>query len=174
MPGALGDLFLDFAAPKFDIGNCGGQNRASLLQLLVANRFPPFGYANDFDQIMCGDCSAGFAAENIVEARERAPLVIEPIVVQHRIADSPPGETIDDDVELIFGWTFGRRPVPGEDAFIEPLQLIDDRQLHLQPGRGDSANDLAETRDDHRFILRHDKEQSSPFQHSQNEQNAQD
>ena len=114
---ALGDLFLDLAAPIFDIGNCGGQNRAGLLQLLVAHRFPSFGYANDFDQVMCGDCRAGFAAENIVEARERATLVIEPIVVQHRIADPPPGETIDDDIEFVFGWTFDGRPVPGEDAF---------------------------------------------------------
>src|SRR5712675_697555 len=170
---ALGDLFLDFAAPIFDIGNCGGQNRARLLQFLVAHRFPPFGYANDFDQIMCGDCSAGFAAENVVEARERAPLVVEPIVVEHRIADSPPGKTIDDNVELVFGWTFDGRPVPGEDAFVEPLQLIDDWQLHLQPGRGDSANDLAETRDDHRLILRHDEEQRSPFQCGQYEKNAQ-
>src|SRR5712671_7491143 len=152
---ALGDLFLYFAAPVLNIGNCGGQNRARLLQLLVAHRFPPFGYANDFDQIMCGDCSAGFAAENVVEARERAPLVIEPIVVQHRIADPPPGETIDDNVELIFGWTFDGWPVPGEDAFVEPLQLIDDWQLHLQAGRGDGTNDLAETRNDHRFVLRH-------------------
>src|SRR5882757_1000222 len=171
---ALGDLFLDFAAPIFDIGNCGWQNGSGLFQLFVAHRFPPLGYANDFDQIMCGDCSAGFAAENIVEARESAPLVIEPIVVQHRIADPPPGKTIDDDIELVFGWTFDWRPVPGEDAFVEPLQLIDDRQFHLQPGRGDSANDLAETRDDHGFILVNDKQQRCPFKRSQNEKNPED
>ena len=115
---------------------------------------------------MCGHCSAGFAAENVVEARKSAPLVIEPIVVQHRIADPPPGETIDDDVELVFGWTFDGRAVPGEDAFVEPLQLIDDRQLHLQTRRGDRANDFAETRDDHRLVLRYDKEQRSPFESS--------
>src|SRR5436190_18693721 len=101
---------------------------------------------------MCGNCSAGFAAENIVEARERAPLVIEPIVVEHRIADSPPGKTIDDNVELVLRWTFGRRPVPGEDAFVEPLHLVDERQLNLQPRRGDATNDFAESRDDHRLI----------------------
>jgi hypothetical protein len=121
-----------------------------------------------------GDCSAGFATENIVEARERASLVIEPIVVQHRIADPPPGETIDNDVELIFGWTFGRRPIPGEDAVVEPLQLIDDRQLHLQPRRGDRANDFAEPCDDRGFILVNDKQQRSPLKRSQNEKNPED
>ncbi len=150
---ALSDLFLDFAASKFDIGNGGGKNRAGFLQLLVAHRFPPFGYANDFDQIMRGDCSAGFAAENVVQARQRAPLIIEPVVVEHRIAESPPGETINDDVEFIFGRTFGRRPVPGEDAFVEPLHFIEDRQLHFQPGRVNRANDLSEPRDDDRFVL---------------------
>src|SRR5436190_3055422 len=118
---------------------------------------------------MCGNCSAGFAAENIVEARERAPLVIEPIVVQHRIADPPPGKTIDDDIELVFGWTFDGRPVPGEDAFVEPLQLIDDRQLHLQPGRGDCANDYAEPYNDLGFILVNCKKQRTPFKHIENQ-----
>src|SRR5205085_7794228 len=126
--------------------NCGGQNRTGFLQFLIAHRFSPFGYANDFDQIVRGDGGARLAAEDIVQARERAPFVIEPIVVEHRIADSPPGETIDDDVELILGWTFDGWPVPGEDAFVEPLQLVNQRQLHLQPGRGNSADDLAETR----------------------------
>src|SRR5439155_4412045 len=171
---ALGDLFLDFAAPELDIGNCGRQNGPGLFQLFVAHRFSPFGYADNFDQIVRGDCSAGLAAENIVQARKRAPFVIEPIVVEHRIADSPPGKTIDDNVELIFGWTFDGWPVPGEDAFVEPLQLIDNRQLHLQPGRGDGADNLPETRDDHRFVLRHDKEQRSPLQRGENENNPQD
>src|SRR5206468_9228395 len=112
-----------------------------------------------------------FAAENIVEARERTPLVIEPIVVQHWIANPPPGKTIDDDIELVFGWTFDWRSVPGEDAFVEPLQLIDERHLHLQPRRRDCANDFAETRDDHGFILVNDKQQGSPFKRSHNETN---
>ena len=171
---ALGDLFLDFAAPELDVGNCGRQNRTGFLQLLIAHRFSPLGYTNDFDQIVRGDGGARLAAENIVQARERAPFVIEPIVVEHRIADAPPGETIDDDVKLVFGWTFNGWPVPGEDAFVEPLQSIDDWQLNLQPGRGDRANDFPEPRNDYRFVLWHDKEQRSPFQCGQNEKNAQD
>src|SRR5205814_10396705 len=50
LAGSLSDLFLNFAAPELDFGNCGGQHSASFLQLLVAYRFAPFGYTNDFDQ----------------------------------------------------------------------------------------------------------------------------
>ena len=65
-------------------------------------------------------------------------------------------------------------PSQARMRLLEPLQLIDDGQLHLQPGHGDSANDLAETRDDHRLVLVHHEEQRSPFQCDQNEKNAQD
>ena len=78
----------------------------------------------------CDGC-ARFAAENIVETRERAALVIEPVVIEEWIADAPTRETIDDDVEFVLGRTFGRRTVPGEDAFVETLHLVDDRQFHL-------------------------------------------
>ncbi|KAG0505430.1 MAG: hypothetical protein Udaeo_12360 [Candidatus Udaeobacter sp.] len=171
---ALGDLFLNFAAPVLNIGNCGWQNGSGLFQLFVAHRLSPLSYANDFDQIMCGHGAARFAAEDVVETRKSTPLVIQPIVVKHWVTDSPPGETIDDNVELVLGRAFGRRPVPGDYALVEPLHLIDERQLHLQPRGGDCANDFAEPRDDHRLVLVHHEEQRSPFQCGQNEKNAQD
>ena len=123
---------------------------------------------------MRSDSGPRFAAENIIQARECAALVIEPIVVEERIADPPPSETIDNDVELVFGRAFGRRAVPGEDALIESVHFIDDRQLDLQSGVGDRANDFAETRDDHSFILMDNEQQRSPLECGQNEKNSQD
>ncbi len=76
---------------------------------------------------MRGDSGPRFAPQNIVQARERTPLVVEPIVVEKRITDTPPRETIDNNVELVFSRTFGRRAVPSEDALIKTVHLIDDR-----------------------------------------------
>src|SRR5215217_2651031 len=112
---------------------------------------------------MRGHRGAGFAAQDVIQARERTALVIESIVVQDWIADAPARETIHNNVEFVLGRAFGRRTVPGENAFIEALYLVDNRQLHLQSRRSDGANDFAETGDDYVFILLHHKEQRSPF-----------
>src|SRR5438034_6118763 len=153
LPGAFRNLFLNFAAPGFNVGNCAGQKRAAFLQLLVPQRLSPFRYPNDFHKIMRGDGGAGLAAEDVIEARKRAALVIEPIVVEEWVADPPPGEAIDNDVELILGRAFSRWPVPGQDAFIEAVHLVDHRQLDLQSWARDGANDFAKTRDDDVFVL---------------------
>ena len=106
---------------------------------------------------MRGDGGAGLAAEDVIEARKRAALVIEPIVVEEWIADPPPGEAIDNDVELILGRSFSRWPVPGQDALIEAVHLVDHRQLDLQSGVRDSADDFAKTRYDDVFVLMDDE-----------------
>ena len=174
LPGAFGDLFLDFAAAKLDIRNGTGQNRAAFLQLLVAQRFSRFGHPNNLHEIVRCHGSPRFAAQNVIQARERAALVVESIVVKEWIADTPPGETIDNDIELVFGGTFGGRPVPGENALVEALHFVDHRQFYLQSGSRNGANDFAETRDNDRFVLMDHEEQRSPFERGQDEKNAQD
>src|SRR5437762_10866285 len=99
LPGAFRDLFLNFAAPELNIGNCARQKRAAFFQLLVAQRFSSFGYSNNFDEIVCGDGGARLAAEDVVKARERTAFFVEPIIVQERIADTPSGGAIDNDVQ---------------------------------------------------------------------------
>src|SRR5439155_25718669 len=99
--------------------------------------------------------------------------VIEAIVIEKWIADAPPGKAIDNDMELVFGGTFGGRPVPGENALVEALHFVDYRELYLQSGRGNGANDFAEARDDDGFILMDHEEQCSPFQRGENEKDAQ-
>src|SRR5437762_1821846 len=106
---------------------------------------------------MRGDGGAGLAAEDVIEARKRAALVIEPIVVEEGIADTPTGEAIDNNVELVLGRAFSRWPVPGQDALIEAVHLINDRQLDLQSGIRDGADDFAKTRDDDVFVLMDDE-----------------
>src|SRR4029077_1826285 len=100
---AFGNLFFDFAPPKFNLWNPRGQNRAALLQLLVSHRFAPFGNADDLYKIVRGDSGSRFASENVIQARQGTAFVVEPIIVQERIADTPSGKTIDDNVELVFG-----------------------------------------------------------------------
>src|SRR5947207_2375663 len=112
------------------------------------------------------------AAEDVVEARKRAAFVIEPIVVENRIADVPARKAIHDDVEFVLGGAFGRRSIPGQDALVEPVHFVDDRQLYLQSGRGDRANDFAETRNDNVLVLMNDKQERSPLQRCQNKKDA--
>jgi hypothetical protein len=100
-----------------------------------------------------GDGGARLAAEDVVKARERTAFVIEPIVVQERIADMPPGKAIDNNVELVLGRAFRRRSVPRKDALIEPVHFIDDWQLDLQSGIGDGPNDFTEPCNDDVFVL---------------------
>ena len=123
---------------------------------------------------MRSDSGSRFAAQNIIQARECAALVIEPVVVEERIADPPPSETIDNDVELILGRAFGRWAIPGEDTLIESVHFIDDWQFDFQSGVRDRANDFTETRDDHSFILMDNEQQGSPLERRQNEKNSQD
>src|SRR5438876_160303 len=94
-----------------------------------------------------------FAASPRPSERKRAAFVIEPIVVENRIADVPARKAIHDDVEFVLGGAFRRRSIPGQDALVEAVHFVDDRQLYLQSGRGDRANNFAETRNDNVLIL---------------------
>src|SRR6266498_2685525 len=120
-------------------------------------------------KIMRGDSGPRFASQNVIQTRERTALIVEPIIVEKWIADTPPGETIDNNVELVLGGTFGRRAVPGEDALVKTVHLIDHRQLDLQSGTCNRANDFTKTRDDHSFILVNNEQQRSPFKRGQDE-----
>ena len=123
---------------------------------------------------MRSDSGSRFAAQNIIQARECAALVIQSVVVEERIADPPPSKTIDNDVELVFGRAFGRWPIPGEDTLIESVHFIDDRYFNFQSGVCNRANNFTETRDDHSFVLRDNEQQRSPFEGGQNKKNPQD
>ena len=130
-----------------------GSTVPAFFQLLIAQRFSSFGYPDNFYQIVRSDSGSRFAAQNIIQARECAALVIQSVVVEERIADPPPSKTIDNDVELVFGRAFGRWPIPGEDTLIESVHFIDDRYFNFQPGVRNRAHNLTETRDDHSFVL---------------------
>src|SRR6266478_5079281 len=68
LPGPFRNLFLNFAAPEFNVRDRAGQNRAAFFQFLVAQRFSTFGYSNNFDEIVGGDGRARFAAEDVIKA----------------------------------------------------------------------------------------------------------
>src|SRR4029077_1641307 len=68
LPRAFCNLFLNFTAPEFNIGNRARQHGPAFLQLLVAQRLSSFGYANNLDEIVRGDGGARFAAQNIIQA----------------------------------------------------------------------------------------------------------
>ena len=74
---------------------------------------------------------AGFAAQDVVEARERAAFVVQAVEIEERVADPPARETIDDQVELVLGGALRRRAVPGEDAVVEAMDVVDEGQLEL-------------------------------------------
>ena len=171
---AFGNLFFDFATTEFNVRNRRGQNRAAFLQLLVAHRFSPFGNSDYLYKVVRGDSGSRFASENVIQARQRTAFVVEPIIVEERIANTPSGKTIENNVELVFGRAFSRRSVPGEDTLVKTVHFIDHGQFDLQSRACDRTNDFAETRDDHSFILRDNEKQRSPFERGQNEKNPQD
>src|SRR5436309_6534059 len=153
LAGAFRDLFFDLTATELDFWNRAWQQGAAFFQFLVTLRFSPFGNADNFYKIVRGDSGPRFAPQNVIQSRQGTALVVEPIVVEEWVADTPPGETIDNNVELVFGRALGGWAVPGEDTFVESVHLIDDRQLNLQSRVCDRANDFTKTRDDHSFIL---------------------
>src|SRR5207248_5287544 len=154
--------------------NGARQHGAAFLQLLVTHRFPSFGDADNLYKIVRSDSGPRFASQNVIQTRERTALVVEPIVVEKWIADTPSGKTIDNNVELVFGRAFRRRSVPGQNAFVKTVYFIDHRQLDLQSGTCNRANDFTKARDDHRFILVNNEEQCSPFERGQDEKNPQE
>src|SRR5437868_302948 len=171
---AFCNLFFDFATPEFNVRNCRGQDRAAFFQLLVAHRFSPLGHTDDLYKVVRGNSGSRFASKNVIQPRQRTAFVIEPIIVQERIADTPSSKTIDNNVELVFGRAFSRRSVPGEDTLVKTVHFIEHGQFDLQSAACDRANDFAETRDDHSFILMDNEKQRSPLECSQNEKNSQD
>ena len=122
----------------------------------IAQRHAVLGGADDLDQLMLGDGVAGFAAENVVEARLGTALVAQPQKVLQGIGDPPAGEEVDRDVELVLGRHVGRIAVPFENPLVDRIDLLDERDLELEAGRGHRRADrLAELGDDHLLDLAH-------------------
>src|SRR5438067_8774477 len=135
--------------------------------------FRPLGNTDDLYKVVRGNSGSRFASENVIQARQGTAFVVEPIIVEERIADTPSGKTIENNVELVFGRAFSRRSVPGEDTLVKTVHFIEHGQFDLQSGVCDRANDFAETRDDHSFILMDNEKQRSPFERCENEENPQ-
>src|SRR5213080_2473988 len=70
--------------------------------------------------------------------------------------------------------SLSRRSVPGEDTLVKTVHFIEHGQFDLQSRACDRANDFAETRDDHSFILMDNEKQRSPLERGENEENPQD
>src|SRR5207245_8202371 len=98
---------------------------------------------------------------------------VERIKVKERITDTTSSKKIKNNVDLVFGRAFSRRSVPGEDTLVKTVHFIEHGQFDLQSGVCDRANDFAETRDDHSFILMDNEKQRSPFERCENEENPQ-
>src|SRR5205814_9801149 len=163
-------LFLALPSPKLNIGDITGQNRTGLLQFRITQGLAPFSDSNDLDQIVRGYSRTRLASKNIIQPRERTTFIIQSIVVEQRIANAPAREAIHDEIQLILGWAFRRRAVPRQDAFIESIYFIEERQLHLQSRSSFRANSLTEPSNDGIFVLVNDKKHRAPFETSKNKE----
>ena len=151
-----------------------GQDRSRFLEFWIVQRRAALRQPNDLDQVVRRHRGARLAPEDVVEARERAALVVQAVKIEERVADFPAREAIDDQVKLVLGRAFRRRAVPGEDAVVEAMHRVDERHLELQAGRFFDADRFAETRHDRGFVLMHDEEERAPFQRGQEEDEPDD
>src|SRR5215212_124216 len=94
---------------------------------------------------MLGNGVTSFAAKDIIQAGLSTAFVPQAEKVLERIGDTPAGEEVDRDVELVFGRHIGRIAVPLENPIVDRIDVLDERYLDLQAGgRHRSADRLAE------------------------------
>src|SRR5215212_3977543 len=94
---------------------------------------------------MLGNGVTSFAAKNIVQAGLSTTFVTQAEKVLERIRDTPAGEEVDRDVELVFGRHIGRIAVPLENPIVDRIDVLNERYLDLQAGgRHGTADRLAE------------------------------
>ena len=106
---------------------------------------------------MFGHGIAGLATENVVKAGLRTALIAQPQKILQRVGYPPAGEEVDRDVELVLGRHIRRAAVPFEHPFIDRVDVLDERHLHLESScRHRVADRLTELSDDHLLHFAHD------------------
>src|SRR5207253_1234562 len=75
--------------------------------------------SHDLDQVVLGDGIARLAAENVLEARLGASLIVQPDEIDLGIIDAPAREGIDVDVSLVSGRNSHGQSVPFQEALID-------------------------------------------------------
>src|SRR5258705_10602812 len=79
--------------------------------------------AHDFDKVVFGDGVARLTAEDVVEAREGTPLVVQTHEIILWIFDAPTRECGDLDVCLVPRRDGNRSAVPFEEALVETVHV---------------------------------------------------
>ena len=114
-----------------------------------------------------------FAAKNVFQTRLGASFVAEPNEKRLGVADSPAGKGIDVNISLVPRRNRHWQAVPFQKSFIDPVDLLNDRELEVQPRLRDwFTNRFAELRDDDLFRLKNGEE--APEQNSQKNEREHD
>ncbi len=131
-------------------------------QGFIAGGFAAFFAANHLDEVVGGNDVAGFTADDVSEAGERAAFVTQLFIIGDGVRDAPAGESVHGDVELVASRHFGVRTIPFEDAFFDTVDLLDEGFLEMQAGlvfRGvridGGTHGFSELGDEHLFGLVH-------------------
>ncbi len=94
---------------------------------------------------MLGNGIAGFAAQNVLEARLRAAFIFQAHEIGLGIIDAPAGKGIDVNIGFVPGRNRDRLAVPFQEPLIDSIHLLDEGQLEMEPRvRGRLAHRLAE------------------------------
>ena len=126
------------------------------LETLVVHRFPVLVRAHDFDQVVLGNGIAGFAAQDVLEARLRAAFIFQTHEIGLGIVDPPARKGIDVNVGLVPGRDRDRLAVPFQEPLIDSIHLLDEGQLEMQSRVRDRlAHRFAELGHDHLLGLVH-------------------
>ena len=88
---------------------------------------------DDLNQVVAGHHVPRLAADDIVDPRERTPLVPQALEVDERIDDPPAGEGLDHHIQLVAGGHLRGIAVPGENPFVEPVGRLHERDLEVEP-----------------------------------------
>src|SRR5437016_13401970 len=94
---------------------------------------------------MFGHGVARLASKNVFQTRLGASFVAEPNEKRLGVADSPAGKGIDVNISLVPRRNRHWQAVPFQKSFIDPVDLLNDRELEVQPRLRDwFTNRLAE------------------------------
>ena len=110
---------------------------------------------------MFGNSVARLAAQNVFQTRLRASFIMQSHEVGLGVINPPTGEGIDVNVSLVPRRNGHGCAIPFQKAFIDPVNVLNDGKLKVQPWvRGWIADWFAELRDDDLFGLVNGEEAS--------------
>src|SRR6266545_7786911 len=104
------------------------------IELRVGDGFPVLGGADNLDQVVLGHSVADLAADDVVEAGERASLITQSGEELQRVADAPAAERVHDYVELVARGHLTGAAVPFENAFVDAVDRLNEGQLGMHSG----------------------------------------